>query len=91
MILDAEKQLIKIIKRVKFIKVNTLWLFIEIIILDLAIIIKAAIRILKIIRVDDIESVIENIVIEEVDETLVVRNRIDMAVISIIDEIIIHQ
>ena len=83
--------MIKIIKRIKFIKVNILWLFIEIIILDLAIIIKAAIKNLKIIRVEDIESVIENMVIEEVDETLVVINIMDIIVINIINEIVIHQ
>jgi len=62
MILDDEKQLIKIIKRERFIIEKSLWFIYELIILDLAIIINAEIRILNRIRVlakvskDDIDD-----------------------------------
>jgi hypothetical protein len=62
--LDEEKQLIRIIKRIRFIVENNLGLFLLWIILELAIIINAAIIILKIINVEDMESINENDEIE---------------------------
>jgi hypothetical protein len=61
--LDAAKQLIKIISKVKFINENSLGFVCLFIILELAIIIRAAIRILKMINVDDMVSIDENDVI----------------------------
>lgn len=61
---DEEKQLIKIINKMIFIEENNLGLFWVIKILDLAIIISAAIKILRIIRVDDIVSINEKDEIE---------------------------
>jgi len=62
--LEDEKQLIRIIRRIRFISLKSLWLLLVWKILDLAIIISAAIRILKIISVDDIVSIDENEEIE---------------------------
>jgi len=62
--LDEEKQLIRIISRIRFIVLNSLGLLFVWKILDLAIIISAAIRILKIISVADIVSIDENAEIE---------------------------
>lgn len=60
-----EKQFTKIISRRIFIIENSLWLFAKCKILELAIIIKAAIRILKIISVVDMVSIDENEVIDK--------------------------
>lgn len=62
--MDAEKQFTKIIRRVKFIKENNLWLFIVWKIFDLAIIIKAAIKTLKIIKMADMVSIEVKLVIK---------------------------
>ena len=62
--MDEEKQLIRIISRIRFIVLNSLGLLFVWKILDLAIIISAAIRILKIISVADIVSIDENAEIE---------------------------
>lgn len=64
---DEAKQLIKIIKRIKFIMENNFGLLRVLRILDLAIIIRAAIKILRMINVEDRVSmadidVIENLV-----------------------------
>lgn len=55
-----EKQFTKIISRRMFIIENSLWLFARFKILELAIIIKEAIKILKMISVVDMVSIDEN-------------------------------
>lgn len=62
--MDEAKQLIKIINRVRFMIENNLGLLRKNIIFDLAIIMRAAIMILKIISVDAIVSIAENDEIE---------------------------
>jgi len=62
---DEEKQFTKIISRIKFIIENSLWLVELIKTLDLAIIIKAAIKMLSKIRMDDIVSIDEKFEIDE--------------------------
>ena len=59
MMFEEEKQLIKIISKVKFIIENNFGLLFLIKIFDLAIIINAAMRILRIISVEDIVSMAE--------------------------------
>jgi hypothetical protein len=58
--LAEEKQFTKIISRRMFIIENSLWLFARFKILELAIIIKEAIKILKMISVVDMVSIDEN-------------------------------
>jgi hypothetical protein len=65
MILAEEKQFTKIIRSRMFIIENNLWLFARFKILELAIIINAAIKILKIISVVDMVSIDENEVIDK--------------------------
>lgn len=62
--LEEEKQLIRINNNNKFIIENILWLLMLIKILDLAIIINPAIKILSVIKVADIVSIDENEVID---------------------------
>jgi len=91
MTLDDEKQQIRMIRRVKFINENNLWLLDVVKILELAIIIRAAIKILKRINVDDKVSIEEN---EEIDELIWWRNkrfRVAITVIINSDAIVIHQ
>jgi hypothetical protein len=57
--LEAEKHIIKIISNDRFIIENILWVFSKVIIFDLAIIISPAIKILKMIKMDDIVSIDE--------------------------------
>lgn len=57
--------MIKIIKRMRFIMENNFGLFWVLRILELAIIIRAAIRILKIINVEDIVSIADIDVVEK--------------------------
>jgi len=59
--------LIKIINKRTFISENSLCLFFELIILDLAIIISAAIRILRINKVEDMVSIDEIGVIDKLE------------------------
>jgi len=77
--------------RVKFIIENNLWLLDMVKILELAIIIRAAIKILKRINVDDSVSIEEN---EEIDELIWWRNKRFKVAITVIinsDAIVIHQ
>lgn len=90
-ILDEEKQLIRINSSNKFIAENILCLFELIKILDLAIIISPAIKILRVIRVADIVSIDENEVIDIFNWLIGIINILDIRVISIRDDIVIHQ
>jgi len=89
--LEAEKQFTKIINKVKFIIENSLWLFDKLKILDLAIIISAAIKILRRINVEDIVSIAEN---DEIDEFIWCRKRrliVDIIVKIKSEAIVTHQ
>jgi len=86
---DEEKQFTKIISRIKFIIENSLWLVELIKTLDLAIIIKAAIRMLSKIRMDDIVSIDEKFETDElikcrwirfVDAISVIINKVDIVI-----------
>lgn len=61
---DAEKQLIRIINSVRFIREKVLWFVIKLKILDLASIIRAATISLSRIKIEDIISIDEKIVID---------------------------
>lgn len=83
---EDEKQLTKIINRVKFIREKILWLVELIKIFDLAIIIRAAIKILSRIKIVDMVSIDENLEIDRfvwwrwvmfIDEISVKINRVD--------------
>lgn len=88
---EDEKQLIKIVSRIRFIYENRVGLLSLKIIFDLAIIIRAAIRSLKIINVDDIVSMAENDEIEKLDHDNWIRCGIEIKVIMNSDAKIIHQ
>lgn len=82
--------MIKINSKIKFIVENNFGLFCVEKILELAIIINAEIRILKMIRVADIVSIAENVVIENVElERLIKLN--DRRVIKNNEPIVNHQ
>lgn len=89
--LEAEKHMIRIVSNIKFIIENILWFVCKVIILDLAIIISAAIRILKIIRMDDIMS-IDEIGVIAVSRLCRCNKLSDAARVRIIsDAIVVHQ
>lgn len=89
--LEEEKQLIRIIKSIKFMIENILWLLVLIKILDLAIIINPAIRILSVIKVADIVSIDENEVIDRFTWLSGIIDILEIRVISMRDDIVIHQ
>jgi hypothetical protein len=89
--LEEEKQLIRISNSSKFIVENILWLLVLIKILDLAIIINPAIRILSVIKVADIISIDENEVIDRFIWLSGIIDTLEIKVISIRDDIVVHQ
>lgn len=81
----------RIVSSIKFIIENILWFVCKVIILDLAIIISAAMRILKIIRMDDITS-IDEIGVIAVSRLCRCNKLSDAARVRIIrDAIVVHQ
>lgn len=92
MIIFAEaKQLIRIISKVKFIMENNLGLFWKWRIFELAIIISAAIRILRMIKVEDIVSIAEDEVIEYLIWLSWVKLIKEINVSKNKDDMVIHQ
>jgi len=75
----------------KFITENILWPLMLIKILDLAIIINPAIRILSVIKVADIVSIDENEVIDRFIWLRGIIEILEIRVISMRDDIVIHQ
>ena len=83
--------MIKIIKRMRFIMENNFGLFWVLRILELAIIIRAAIRILKIINVEDIVSIADIDVVEKLVKFSWVRLISAKIVIRNNEAMVIHQ